>query len=112
MKLISDIPSLNYHNDGIYAYKEYGGYSQIKVCPMCKQEYKRYAGEVKYIYGKKAFCSWTCKCRYMRLHPGLEVKKDHVQEKIDRIQKRRAYDSQYKRNKRKKGDKTNEETSM
>lgn len=57
---------------GEYGYKSTAHFV-TRICPQCKQEYRRYPGEVEYIFDGKKFCHFPCKNQYRKAHPELDL---------------------------------------
>ena len=77
---------------GEYGYKITAFYA-TRICPQCKQEYRRYPGETEYIFDGKKFCHFPCKNQYRKAHPELDLtdaeRTSLVVEKIKETSKKR-----------------------
>lgn len=62
---------------GLYGYKSTSTYT-LTVCPQCGETYRRYEGEVEYIYKGLKFCTYPCKAQYRREHPTDEYKQIEI----------------------------------
>ena len=58
---------------GLFGYKSTSSYT-LSVCPQCKESFRRYSGEVEFIYKGLKFCTYPCKAQYRREHPTVEYK--------------------------------------
>ena len=50
--------------------------TKTKKCPYCKNDYEYHATWVHYMVGKKQFCSWNCKCAYIRQQEKIKNEKE------------------------------------
>lgn len=76
---------------GLYGYKSTARY-ELLVCPYCKEPYRRYPGEVEYIYQGLKFCTFPCKNRYRKQHPEkTKVEKVEISYKKKLQKKREKY---------------------
>lgn len=72
---------------GLYGYKSTAKYALL-VCPYCKETYRRFEGEVEYIFDGLKFCSFPCKNRYRKEHPEKDLTfAEQCQIKISKKQK-------------------------
>lgn len=44
-------------------------YTEYK-CAECKNTFRKYSLYIDIMLGKKRFCSYNCRCRYIKKHPG------------------------------------------
>lgn len=52
------------HKEGYKTYNKAREY----ICANCQKSFIRYSNEIDYIFNKKRFCSWNCKCKYKKSH--------------------------------------------
>lgn len=57
---------------GLYSYKSTAKYALL-VCPYCKETYRRFEGEIEYIFDGLKFCTFLCKNRYRKEHPEKDL---------------------------------------
>lgn len=62
-------------NVGEYGYKS--SQYRIQRCPQCKNDYRKYNGEIKFIEDGIEFCSWSCKCKYRQKKENIFLKKQN-----------------------------------